>query len=67
MKMEELRGKSRDELLDELVNLRREQFNLRMQRAMGELSQHHQFRDVRRTIARINTLLNEKAEAGTDA
>ena len=67
MKTEELRGKTRDELLDELVSLRREQFNLRMQQATGQLAQNHQFREVRRNIARVNTILNEQAAAGKDA
>lgn len=67
MNTEELRGKTHDELLDELVSLRREQFNLRMQRATGQLAQNHQFREVRRNIARVNTILNEMARAGKDA
>ena len=67
MKAEELRTKSRDELLEELVSLRREQFNLRMQRATGQLAQNHQFREVRRNIARVNTILNETTESGKDA
>ncbi|MEL7537178.1 MAG: 50S ribosomal protein L29 [Pseudomonadota bacterium] len=67
MKTEDLRGKSRDELLEELVNLRREQFNLRLQRATGQLAQNHQFREVRRNIARVSTILNEQAAAGKDA
>ncbi len=67
MTTEDLRKKSRDELLDELVNLRREQFNLRMQRATGELAQNHQFREVRRNIARVNTILTEQANAGKES
>ena len=61
MEANELRNMSVDELNDELLALRREQFNLRMQQATGELSQHHQHRKVRKDIARIKTILNELA------
>lgn len=67
MTLEEMRSKTRDELLEELVSLRREQFNLRMQRATQQLSQNHQFRQVRRDIARINTILSEQAKVEKDA
>jgi large subunit ribosomal protein L29 len=59
MKAEELRSKSAEELGEELVALRREQFNLRMQQATGELTQHHQHRNVRKDIARVKTVLSE--------
>ena len=61
MEAKELRNKSVEELNEELLELRREQFNLRMQRATGELNQHHQHRRVRRDIARVKTILNELA------
>ncbi len=63
MKAKELREKSPEELQKELLALLREQFNLRVQKATGQLGQTHQLREVRRNIARIKTLLNEKARA----
>ncbi len=66
MEASELRDKSVDELNEELVALRREQFNLRMQQATGELSKHHEHRRVRKDIARVKTVLNEKARAAGD-
>jgi large subunit ribosomal protein L29 len=60
MKASELRQKSVDELRQELLESRREQFNLRMQQATNQLSKPHLFRQVRRRIARIKTLLREK-------
>lgn len=60
MNASELRKKSQAELKDELVDLLREQFNLRMQRASGQLSKGHLLRNVRRNIARVKTVLNEK-------
>lgn len=59
MEAAELKNKSIEELNEELVALRREQFNLRMQQATGELAQNHQHRRVRRDIARVKTVLNE--------
>ena len=53
----ELRAKSKDELLSELLELRKEQFNLRMQQAIGQLARAAQYRNVRRDIARIKTVL----------
>lgn len=61
MKASELREKSVDDLNSELLALLREQFNLRMQRGSGQLSRPHQMKEVRRSIARIKTVLNEKA------
>ena len=51
------------ELNTELLNLLREQFNLRMQAASGQLQQSHLLKQVRRDVARVKTLLNEKAGA----
>ena len=59
MKASELRKMSRDELGEELLKLRREQFNLRMQRATGQMARPHQFGNVRKDIARIKTVLQE--------
>lgn len=60
MKATELRDKSPGELTEELLRLRREQFNLRMQKASGQLGQTHLLRETRRDIARIKTILAEK-------
>ncbi len=60
MKASELRQSSVAELNEELVKLRKEQFNLRMQDATGQLTNQDQFRKVRRDIARVKTVLNEK-------
>tara|TARA_R110001583_G_scaffold19509_2_gene76303 strand:+ start:4879 stop:5070 length:192 start_codon:yes stop_codon:yes gene_type:complete len=57
----ELREKSVDELNQELLGLLKEQFNLRMQKSSGQLAQSHLMGGVRRDIARIKTVLNEKA------
>ncbi|MGA8262154.1 MAG: 50S ribosomal protein L29 [Arenicellales bacterium] len=64
MKASELRKKSGAELRDELVELRREQFNLRMQRATGQLGTPARFRELRKDIARIETVMNEKTRGG---
>lgn len=63
MKAKELREKSVEELNTELLNLLREQFNLRMQAASIKLQQSHLLKQVRRDVARVKTLLNEKAGA----
>jgi len=63
MKAKELREKSVEELNAELLNLLREQFNLRMQAASGQLQQSHTLLLVRRNVARVKTLLTEKAGA----
>lgn len=60
MKAAELREKSVDALKEELLELRREQFKLRMQLGMGETPRPHQFKRARLDIARIKTILNEK-------
>jgi len=57
---QEYRDMSEKDLGDELVNLRREQFNLRMQVGMGNAPKTHRFSIVRKDIARIKTVLNEK-------
>ncbi len=63
MEAQELRNKSVDELNEELLALRREQFNLRMQQATSELPQHTQHGRVRKDIARVKTVLNELQRA----
>ena len=61
MKASDLRNKSTDELDKALVELRQEQFNLRMQRASGQLSNPARFKAVQKESARIKTVLNEMA------
>lgn len=63
MKASELKEKSVEELKNELVELRKEQFNLRMQRATAQTEQTHTLKNVRRDIARVKTVLNQKAQA----
>ena len=58
MKAEELRGKTPDELRTQLLELKKEAFNLRFQRASGQLENTSRVRQVRRDIARIKTILN---------
>ena len=60
MKVEELRNKSAKELSSELLELRKEQFNLRMQKGVGQASRVHQFKLNRKNIARAKTIMNEK-------
>ncbi len=67
MNAADLRSKSVEELNNELVALRREQFNLRMQQATGELAQVHQHSRVRKDIARVKTVLNELARAAGES
>lgn len=67
MKANELRGKTEAELKQELVGLLREQFNLRMQKGTGQLARPDQVKKVRRNIARVKTVLNEKAKTGVAA
>jgi large subunit ribosomal protein L29 len=62
MKATELRGKSADELRQELNSLLRAQFNLRMQKATQQLTNTSQLGKVRRDIARVRTLLAEKTK-----
>ena len=57
----ELRDLDGAELQDELLRLRKEHFNLRMQRASGQLGQTHLLEETRRDIARVQTVMREKA------
>ncbi|HUG99989.1 MAG TPA: 50S ribosomal protein L29 [Gammaproteobacteria bacterium] len=63
MEAGKIRGKTAVELKEELLKLRREQFNLRMQRATGQMARPDQFGKVRKDIARVKTVLGEKARA----
>jgi len=62
MELKELRQKNAEQLNEHLVDLRREQFNLRMQKGSGQLTQTHQFGRVRREIAQVKHLLGEKKQ-----
>jgi large subunit ribosomal protein L29 len=64
MDAHDLRAKNETELREELGGLLREQFNLRMQRGIGQLATPHDLRRVRRDIARVKTVLNEKHKEG---
>ena len=59
-KADDFRAKSVDELGDQLVQLKKETFNLRFQRANGQLEKTNRMREVRRTIARLETVLTEQ-------
>jgi large subunit ribosomal protein L29 len=61
MKATELREKSAEDLNQELMRLLKEQFNLRMRKATGQLNQSHLLRHTRRDIARVKTVITEKA------
>lgn len=63
MKASELNDKSVEQLNEELLGLLREQFNLRMQAATGQLNQTHMLKQVRRDIARVKTVITQKAGA----
>lgn len=63
MKASDVRSKTADELKDQLVDLKKEQFNLRFQRATQQLEKPTQVKKVRRDIARIKTILGEKNAA----
>jgi len=61
MKIDDVRRMSADELSDELVSLKKEQFNLRFQAATGQLEKTHRAQEVRRDIARIKTVMRAKS------
>ena len=67
VKAEELRAKTSDELNDQLVGLKKEQFNLRFQMAGGQNENPARARVVRREIARIKTVIGEKAKTAAAA
>lgn len=60
MKIADVRGLTPDQLSDELVNLKKEQFNLRFQKATGQIEKTHRVNEVRKDIARIKTVLRGK-------
>ena len=63
MKASDVRARTQDQLSDELASLKKEQFNLRFQKATGQLEKTARVREVRRDIARIKTIAAEKASA----
>ena len=63
MKAGDIRAKTEDELKDDLLQLKKEQFNLRFQKASGQLENTARVRQVRRDIARIKTILREAQQA----
>jgi len=67
MKAEELRGKTPDELREKLVSLKKEAFNLRFQSATNQLENTARVRQVRREVARVSTILNQKAADAASA
>jgi large subunit ribosomal protein L29 len=60
MKIDDVRGLSSDQLAETLVNLKKEQFNLRFQKATGQIEKTHRVDQVRKDIARIKTVLRGK-------
>jgi large subunit ribosomal protein L29 len=60
MKIDEVRGMTPDQLTDALISLKKEQFNLRFQKATGQIEKTHRVEEVRRDIARIKTHLRAK-------
>ena len=64
---EDRRHKTVDQLRDELTKLKKEQFNLRFQKATGQLEKTSRVKEVRRDIARIETVLSEKSKSQAEA
>ena len=63
MKIDEIRRLTPDQLSDQLVSLKKEQFNLRFQAATGQMEKTHRVNEIRKDIARIKTVLRGKAAA----
>ncbi len=66
MRVADIRQKTPDELAEQLRGLRREALNLRFQRASGQLEATSRVREIRRDIARIQTVINERGKAGAE-
>lgn len=60
MNTKELKSKSANDLQDQILQLRKEQFGLRMQKRLGQTTQTHMFRSTRRAIARLKTILHQR-------
>ena len=67
MNVEEMKSKTAVELNEELKNLLQEQFSLRMQKGMGQMTNVNELRRVRRDIARVKTVMTEKTIEGNAA
>ncbi|MBP7704078.1 MAG: 50S ribosomal protein L29 [Caulobacter sp.] len=63
MKIDEVRGLTADQLAEALLNLKKEQFNLRFQAATGQVEKTHRVNEIRKDIARIKTVLRAKKAA----
>jgi len=63
MKIDDVRGLTPDQLTDQLLNLKKEQFNLRFQAATGQVEKTHRVNEIRKDIARIKTVLRSKKTA----
>jgi large subunit ribosomal protein L29 len=63
MKIDEVRGLTPDQLTDALLNLKKEQFNLRFQAATGQVEKTHRVNELRKDIARVKTVLRAKKTA----
>jgi large subunit ribosomal protein L29 len=63
MKIDDVRALTQDQLADELIKLKKEQFNLRFQAATGQIEKTHRVNEVRKDIARIKTVLRAKSAA----
>ena len=67
MNVNEMKGKTEVELRGELKSLLQEQFNLRMQKGMGQMTNVNELRRIRRDIARVKTIMTEKSNEGNAA
>ncbi len=63
MKIDDVRGMTPDQLSEALLNLKKEQFNLRFQKATGQMEKTHRVGEIRKDIARIKTVLRAKQPA----
>jgi large subunit ribosomal protein L29 len=61
MKIEDVRALSADQLADQLLQLKREQFNLRFQQATGQMEKPHRVNEIRKDVARIKTVMRQKS------
>jgi len=67
MKISDVRGLTPDQLAEQLLSLKREQFNLRFQAATGQMEKSHRVNEVRKDIARIKTVLRQTAASAVGA
>jgi large subunit ribosomal protein L29 len=67
MKISDVRGLTPDQLAEQLLSLKREQFNLRFQAATGQMEKSHRVNEVRKDIARIKTVLRQTAASAVSA